>query len=288
PMQIDRMWQRFVAADIPAMLTVYSNRDGYTRDCVRVDEDGYIVQYDKSRSAPNLQGVEIGYALITKAVMQLLPEHNISFEEVVYPALIQRRQLLAYVTDHRYYSVGSLQRLPLTEAFLARQPAVILDRDGVLNKKPPRAQYVRTWEEFEWLPGALAALRGLKEAGYRVIVVSNQAGVGRGAMTERDLLHIHTRMRADVAQAGACIDALYYCPHDWDAGCECRKPKPGMLLQAQHEHHLDLSRTLFIGDDERDAQAAEAAGCPSALVTDEVSLYEISRRLINGAGQHLG
>lgn len=288
PMQIDRMWQRFVAADVPAMLTIYSNRDGYTRDCARVDEDGYIVQYDKSRSAPNLQGVEIGYALITKAVMQLLPEDNLSFEEVVYPALIQRRQLLAYVTDHRYYSVGSLQRLPLTEAFLARQPAVILDRDGVLNKKPPRAQYVRTWEEFEWLPGALAALRGLKEAGYRVIVISNQAGVGRGAMTERDLLYIHTRMRADVAQAGACIDALYYCPHNWNAGCECRKPKPGMLLQAQREHHLDLSRTLFIGDDERDAQAAEAAGCPSALVTDEVSLYDISRRLINGAGQHLG
>ena len=98
------------------------------------------------------------------------------------------------MTDHRYYSVGSLKRLPLTEAFLARRPAVILDRDGVLNKKAPKAQYVRSWHEFEWLAGAKEALRLFKEAGYRVIVVSNQAGVGRGAMTETQLVEIHERM----------------------------------------------------------------------------------------------
>jgi D-glycero-D-manno-heptose 1,7-bisphosphate phosphatase len=102
----------------------------------------------------------------------------------LYTPLAQRRQLLAYVTDHRYYSVGALHRLPLTETFFERKPTVILDRDGVLNRKPPRAQYVRTWDEFQWLPGAKEALRLLHEAGCRVIVVSNQAGIGRGEMTE--------------------------------------------------------------------------------------------------------
>jgi D-glycero-D-manno-heptose 1,7-bisphosphate phosphatase len=215
-------------------------------------------------------------------VLALLPEQDALFEEAVYPQLVRQRQLLAYVTDHRYYSVGSLERLPLTEAFLARQLTVMLDRDGVLNKKPPRAHYVRTWDEFEWLAGAKEALRLLTTAGYRVIVVSNQAGIARGAMTEAALTHIHERMQAEAAQAGGQIEAVYCCMHDWEAGCECRKPKPGMLFQAQRDFHLDLSRTFFIGDDERDAQAADAAGCPSVLVSDDRPLLDVARKLVSG------
>jgi D-glycero-D-manno-heptose 1,7-bisphosphate phosphatase len=282
PLQIDKMWRRFVAANVPAMLTVYTNKDNYSKDGVAIDPDGYVMAYDKARTRPGLKGVEISYALIQKAILELLPEDNILFEEVVYPRLAMHRQLLAYPTDHRYYSIGSPERLPLTEAFLARQPVVLLDRDGVLNKKPPRAHYVRRWDEFEWLPGAKQALALLRQAHYRVIVISNQAGIARGAMTEADLHHIHERMRAEVADVGGQIDRFYYCPHDWDAGCECRKPKPGLLFQAQRDFSIDLSRTLFIGDDERDAQAAEMAGCASVLLSDDVSLLDIARKLIDG------
>jgi histidinol-phosphate phosphatase family protein len=203
----------------------------------------------------------------------------------VYPWLAKRRQLRAYVTDHRYYSVGSHERLPSTENFLVRQPTIILDRDGVLNKKPARAHYVRGWDEFEWLPGAKEALRMLHEAHYRVIIISNQAGIGRGAMTRADLTDIHERMKAEAAVVGGRIDAIYYCPHDWEEGCECRKPKPGMLFEAQHDFNLDLSRTLLIGDDERDAQAAEAAGCPGVLVTDNISLIDITHKVVGGTLQ---
>jgi histidinol-phosphate phosphatase family protein len=99
-------------------------------------------------------------------------------------------------------------------------------------------------------------------------------------MTENDLLQIHDRMKQEVAQGGGHIDAIYYCPHDWDAGCECRKPKPGLLFQAQRELNLDLSRTIFIGDDERDEQAADAAGCPSILIPEDTSLLNVSQRLL--------
>ena len=81
----------------------------------------------------------------------------------------------------------------------------------------------------------------------------------------------------EVEQAGGKIDRIYYCPHDWQAGCECRKPKAGLLFQAQRELHLDLTRTLFIGDDERDEQAAEAAGCRFAMSTSDRSLLELTR-----------
>jgi D-glycero-D-manno-heptose 1,7-bisphosphate phosphatase len=247
---------------------------------LKVDEAGFVSAYDKTRKTPGLQGTEISYAIVRKELVQQLPATNISFEETLFPSLIQNRQLAAYVTNHRYYSVGDTLRLPITESFLARSPAVILDRDGVLNEKAPRANYVRSWSEFKWLPNVLETLRRLREAGFRVIVVSNQAGIGRGVMTDDDLQAIHRQMVKEVAAAGGRIEAIYYCPHDWNDGCECRKPKPGMLFQAQHDFNLDLSRTLFIGDDERDAQAAEAAGCLPALVSDQNSLEKIVGELI--------
>ncbi|MGH7824074.1 MAG: D-glycero-alpha-D-manno-heptose-1,7-bisphosphate 7-phosphatase [Candidatus Binatia bacterium] len=176
------------------------------------------------------------------------------------------------MSDHRYYSVGSHRRLPLTEQFFARRKAIILDRDGVLNKKPPRAHYVCSWKEFDWLAGAQTALRLLHENDYRVIVVSNQAGIARGAMTGAELNNIHRRMKQAAQESGGHIDAIYYCPHDWNAGCDCRKPRPGMLFRAQRDFHLDLSRTFFIGDDERDGEAAEQAGCPFFRVSDDKPL----------------
>ena len=280
PMQIDKMWPRFVGSRAPAMITVYTNKDDYTRNSVRVGADGYVEIYDKTCATPGLQGVEISYALMNKSVVKLLTGANISVEEALYARLAQQRQLLAYVTDHRYYSVGALHRLPLTEAFFKRTPTALLDRDGVLNKRAPKARYVRSWSEFEWLPGAKEALRLLNKAGYRVIVVSNQAGIGRGLMTETDLRQIHDKMRAEAAEAGGQIDKVYYCPHDWNEGCECRKPKPGLLFQAQRELNLDLSRTVFVGDDERDGEAADRAGCLFVRVSEEKPLIEWVQQLL--------
>jgi histidinol-phosphate phosphatase family protein len=218
-------------------------------------------------------------------VLERLPEHDELLEQALYPRLAERGELAAYVTDHRYYSVGSPERLPVTERFLARRPAVILDRDGVLNRRPPRAEYVRRPDEFDWLPGARQALALLKEAGYAVIVVSNQAGIARGAMTEGDLDAVHARMRAEAADAGGGVNAIYHCPHGWNEGCDCRKPKPGMLFQAQRDFELDLTRTPFIGDDERDRQAADAAGCPSVLVSERLTLLDAVQSLIADRAQ---
>ena len=128
---------------------------------------------------------------------------------------------------------------------------------------------------MEYLPGALQALAKLKEAGYRIILISNQAGIGRGVMTEDQLSAINEKLRADAAAAGGAIDAIYVCPHHWEDDCACRKPKPGMMHIAQRDFHLDLSRTLFIGDDPRDGEAAAAAGCPYEMVTEDRSLLDI-------------
>ena len=279
PMQLDQMWHRFVDADAEAMTTIYNNKDGYSRDNVRV-VDGRIVAYDRTRSTAGLRGVEIGYAILKRDVVaELLPAADVPLEEAIYPTLAGRGTLLANGTDHRYYGIGSLERLPATTEFLARRPTILLDRDGVLNVRPPRAEYIRQPDAFVWLPGALDGLRLLTDGGYRLLVISNQAGVARGAMTETDLMAVEARMLADARAAGARIDGAYYCRHDWDAGCECRKPLPGMLFQAQRDHHLDLSRTPYIGDDDRDGEAAALAGSPFIQVTDDRSLLTIARSM---------
>lgn len=280
PMQMDKMWSTFVGADVPAMITVYSNKDKFSRDSVIVGEDGYVKVFDRSRKTPGLSGVEISYAILRREVLDLLPEEETLIEEAIYPPLTQQHRLAAYVTDHRYYSVGSVDRLPITEQFFARHPTVILDRDGVVNKRPPKAHWVRAWSEFEWLPGAQEAFRTLREAGFRVILVTNQAGIARAAMSEEDVKQIHERLRSEVNKIGGQIDAIYFCPHGWDSTCECRKPRPGMLFQAQRDFHLDLSRTFFIGDDDRDGQTADAAGCPFLRVTDEHPLLYCVRELL--------
>ncbi len=284
PMNLPGMWQVFSRSGALAMLTAYANRDGYTRNNLRVDGEGSVAAYDPGRTMPGLNGVDIGYALMSRDVLDHLPPDNVSFEHAVYPALSACGLLRAFQTEHRYYSVGSHERLPLTEAFLQPQRAVILDRDGVLNERPPRAHYVRSWEEFQWLPQAIEALRLLQGAGYKLILASNQSGIARGVMTEADLAGLHARMEDELSRAAVALDAIYYCPHGWDDGCLCRKPRPGMLFQAQRDFHLDLTRTLFIGDDERDQEAGEAAGCLTDLVSSDRSLLNVVREYLSKEG----
>ena len=139
--------------------------------------------------------------------------------------------------------------------------AVFLDRDGVLNRKAPEGQYVTRWEEMEFLPGVREAVRLLNQAGYFVVVVSNQRCVAKGLITASELESMHTRMRDEFAIAGARIDAIYYCPHDFEPPCSCRKPQPGMLLEAARTHGLDLAESWMIGDSAHDAEAGRIAGC---------------------------
>ena len=143
---------------------------------------------------------------------------------------------------------------------------VFLDRDGVINQNPPDWGYVRTWEEFDFIPNAQKAIRDLAENGYRVIVVTNQAGIGRGLFSEESLKDIHCRMVAGIRKAGGSIDAVYYCPHHPHAGCECRKPKPGMLTRAAREHNIELPNAYLIGDSTTDIEAGQRAGAAAFLV----------------------
>ncbi len=144
--------------------------------------------------------------------------------------------------------------------------AAFLDRDGVLNRKAPEGQYVTRWEDMEFLPGSFEAVRLLNAAGFLVVVITNQRCVAKGLITPQDLESLHARMSLEFQAAGATIDAIYYCPHDYQPPCNCRKPQPGMLLDAVRDHNIELNPSWMIGDSDHDVQAGRTAGCHTALV----------------------
>ncbi len=142
--------------------------------------------------------------------------------------------------------------------------AIFLDRDGVICYN--RHNYVKSWEEFAFLPGALDALRKLAQLDYATIVISNQSAIGRGLMAEETAVDINRRMQVEISQHGGRIDGVLTCPHRPEDKCNCRKPQPGLILQAARQSHLDLAHSLFVGDALTDIQAALAAGCQPILV----------------------
>lgn len=142
--------------------------------------------------------------------------------------------------------------------------AVFVDRDGVINAN--RADHVLSWDEFEFLPGALKGLALLKAASIPVVVVTNQAVVGKGHLRPEALEAIHERMRAAVLAAGGELLDVLYCPHDAAAGCECRKPKPGLFHTAAERHTIDLASSYYVGDALTDMVAGQAVGCTCIFV----------------------
>jgi D-glycero-D-manno-heptose 1,7-bisphosphate phosphatase len=156
--------------------------------------------------------------------------------------------------------------------------AVFLDRDGVINQRPPEGEYITRWEDFHILPGVAEGIALLNHAGFSVIVVTNQRCIAKGQLTEADLRQMHERMTGDLAQAGAKIDAAFYCPHEVEPRCDCRKPAPGMLLNAARSRGIDLGKSWMIGDSDNDVEAGRNAGCKTArILATDATLSEAVR-----------
>ncbi len=152
---------------------------------------------------------------------------------------------------------------------------IFLDRDGVITVEG--GGYVSCPADVRYLPGALGAIARLNKAGWQVVIYTNQSGVGRGYITPEGLAAVHKKLLSDTNIAGGTILAIYVCPHKPDDYCTCRKPLPGMLLQAAEEHSLDLSLAWAAGDTARDIAAASVAGTRTALLlSGHTRAYEAS------------
>ena len=143
---------------------------------------------------------------------------------------------------------------------------IFLDRDGVINKYPGDKLYVTSLRKFKFLPNAKKAIALLTKKGFKIFVASNQAGVGKGTYSQKTLDAITAKMLSDIEKAGGRIDKVYYCTHRKEAGCLCRKPRPGLLKQAAKRFKFNLKKAYFIGDTMRDIFTSHAAGAKSILI----------------------
>jgi D-glycero-D-manno-heptose 1,7-bisphosphate phosphatase len=170
------------------------------------------------------------------------------------------------LSDRFYVEALFLWRQKLLFENIEQQKIILIDRDGVINIRAPVNHYITHPDDFILISDTVDSMRALSKLGFGFIVITNQAGIGRGLFTFDDLKHIHEKMMCLLAENDISILDVYSCPHVPNDGCECRKPKPGMLFQAAEQHNISLSECLFIGDDPRDVIAAKNAKTGSVLI----------------------
>jgi histidinol-phosphate phosphatase family protein len=263
PFSLDKLLARHAASASAVTALLQPKSTGN----IRLGADGGIALYDPSRSAPGLDHVEIGYMVIERDLVlaELAPQPDISFSQVL-ERLTARRAVAGLVSRDPYHSISDPVRWRLAERYLATKRIVLIDRDGTINRRPPRGEYVTGWDGFQWIDETVDGMRQLAALGFRFIVLSNQAGIARGSLDATVVDEMNRRMVAELGARGVEVLDVYVCPHHWEAQCSCRKPEPGMFFQAAAAHLLRMDRTVYVGDDPRDARAAFNAGCLGILV----------------------
>lgn len=160
--------------------------------------------------------------------------------------------------------------------------AVFFDRDGVLNRRQAIHDYVKNIVEFEWNNGAIDLICRIRQKGFLVIVVTNQRGVALGRYSREFVEMLHRRMNDDLRDWGTEIDAFYVCYHDYGDNCNCRKPKPGLLIKAQFDHDIDFSESYLIGDSKSDIDAGREVGCKGVILieSDQIEVEKLDKLIV--------
>lgn len=265
-------------------LVLHPNDHPYDSDLVEMNDEGRIIAFhSKPHPAEFLYHnlVNAGVYVFSPAIMQYIEKgKKADFGRQVFPSVCQKIRMYGYRTAEYLKDMGTPDRLQQVNAdwqsgkiagagYQHKKRAVFLDRDGVLNIEKSFISRTEDMEIYEFTPGAV---RRINQSGCLAVVVTNQSAIARNLCTLDELDAIHKKLETDLGQKGSWLDAIYYCPHHPDKGypeenpaykmdCDCRKPKTGMFLKAADEFHIDLSRSVMIGDSERDIQAGKNAGC---------------------------
>ncbi len=265
PVNAEKLRSAHLALSSAVTLLLHEKENGN----VRLDANGNVEAYDPTRSKRDLNYVEIGYMIIERGrMLDAYGVPDVSFSEIL-EKLVRTGQVSGLVSGDSYHSISDLNRLKLAEQYLAVKRVLMIDRDGTINKRAPRGEYIASWHDFHWEPQTVEAMRQLAKEGFRFLVLSNQAGIARGMLKSKTVDEINARMVFELREQGIDVSDVYICPHHWDEGCSCRKPNPGMFFRASRSHLLRMDRTVYVGDDPRDSRAAFNAECLSVLIGPE-------------------
>lgn len=234
-----------------------------------VEAGPHVISYLPDRSMGQASWVEVGFSLMERDyLLPLLRRTAGSLPQALADAA-DEGAMAADFLPYPYHSIGDAIRLETTRQTLAPRRVMLIDRDGLINERPPRACYIESVADVRFIDTNVAALAALGSEGFTFIIITNQAGIGRGVVPAESVKSVNDFIVAHLAKAGADVIDVYLCPHQWDAGCSCRKPKPGMLIRAAREHDLYLPSTVFVGDDERDVEAGNSAGAQTLFISEQ-------------------
>ena len=287
-----RFYEEHKKNNCVATILTHPNNHPYDSGIIVADDSGKVLNWlhKEDERLWYQNRVNAGLHMLSPAIFDRFDElKKLDLDRDVLKPLISEGELYVYDspeyikdmgTPDRFYAViediksGKVESKNLKN----KQKAVFLDRDGTINKY---VGFLRNIDDFELIDGVAEAIKKINQSGYLAIVVTNQPVIARGEVTLEELKNIHNKMETLLGQEGAYVDGIYYCPHHPDKGfkgerpeykivCDCRKPKPGMLIEAAEKFNIDLSKSYMVGDGKNDVEAGKAAGCTSVIIGDEV------------------
>lgn len=274
PFPIDKVLEKHNKNKLPITLMVIEKKPGN----ISLNASGIVINYNNNRLDESANYVEIGYMIIEKKIMfDYYKDPNCSFSSIL-QSMSNSYQIGAWVQNDIYHSISDPIRWEKTKKYLSEKKIVFIDRDGVINFKANKGEYITCWKDFEIIPDTIDAMKKLSLKGFQFIIITNQAGIARNKMSFKDLNAIHDKLLDFFEKHKIKILKIYTCPHHWNDKCNCRKPKPGMFYLASKKFNIRLDKTLFIGDDVRDCMAAYNAGLKSVYLGVNSSLKDLPKK----------
>ena len=290
-MDLKRMMEFHKKHKALVTLAVHPNNHPYDSSVLVMDNNNRIVKwYDKSEQKPRYYQnlVNAGIHIINPKILETKPsKEKLNLDKDILSKLVNDA-LLGYKTTEYIKDAGTPDRFYKIESDIKKgkvearninnkQKAIFLDRDGTINK---HVGFITRPEQLELIDSAAKAIKIINEAGYLAILITNQPVIARGEVTHEGLREIHNKLETLLGEEGAYLDAIYYCPHHPDCGfegeikelkidCDCRKPKPGMILKAAEDYNIDLKESWMIGDSVADVLCGERAGCKIGFIGEE-------------------
>lgn len=275
-----------------ATIFTHPNSHPYDSGLIVADSNGSVDKWLSKEDARPIyykNRVNAGLHIISPQIFQMkIDSDRIDLDRQILKPLVKSKSVFVYDSPEYVKDMGTPERYYLVQQNFAdgivksknlrnKQKAIFLDRDGTINKYKG---FIKNLNDFELLPNVATTIKTLNDSGYLVIVITNQPVIARGDITVEQLENIHNKMETLLGEEGAYLDAIYYCPHHPDKGfegeipelkieCDCRKPKPGLILAAQKDFNIDLSSSWMIGDSKNDILAGKNAGCSTALITND-------------------
>ncbi len=288
-----------------ATLLVHPNDHPYDSGVIIANEDGrvdgWLTKEDERGWYSNCVNAGI-HVLSPRMLDQLTEPRKTDLDRDILRPSIPAGKIYAYRSPEYVKDMGTPERIREVERDIEtgrvrsrnlsrRQKAIFLDRDGTINKY---VGFLRSIDDFALIDGAAEVIRAINRSGYLAVVVTNQPVIARGEVSWEELREIHRKMETLLGRKGAYVDGIFICPHHPDKGfpgerpeykivCDCRKPKPGLLLQAAEQYNIDLSASWMIGDSANDMAAGKAAGCQTVQVCDGMSLGDAVQYVLQSA-----